>query len=178
VNKLPGYILPAFPAIAALTAIALPEARRAAPWLAVSALLTSAFAIAAPLVDIGGLSRTAHPVFRLVWLFPIPFAVAAYLLDSRGKRLAAIACVACASTAGIVYLKTEMERKTFARDLWLSVEPHAAETCMGNLGRDWRYGLNYYSVAPLPDCATERRPLEIRQSGGNAPTISAFPPHP
>jgi 4-amino-4-deoxy-L-arabinose transferase-like glycosyltransferase len=171
VNKLPGYILPAFPAIAALAAIGLSGVRRAAPWLAASALLTSAFAIVGPLVDIGGLARNVHPVFHPAWLFPIPFAAAAYLLDSRGKRLAAVACVACASTAGISYLKTAIGQKTFARELWRQVEPHASETCVGPIGRDWRYGINYYSVTPLPDCATVRRPLEIQQSAGNRPVI-------
>ena len=176
VNKLPGYILPAFPAIAALVAVGLSGARRAAPWLAFSALLTTAFAITAPLVDIGGISRTAHLAFRVAWLFPIPFAAAAYLLDSRGKRLAAVACVACASTAGIVYLKLEMGQKTFARELWRQVAPHASETCVQRLGRDWRYGLNYYSVTPLPDCTLEQRRFEIRQVGNNPPSIAPSPP--
>ncbi len=52
------------------------------------ALLTAAFAIAAPLVDIGGLARGAHPVFHPIWLLPIPVAIAAWLLDMRRKRLA------------------------------------------------------------------------------------------
>jgi hypothetical protein len=175
VNKLPGYILPAFPAMATLVAIGLSEVKRAAPWLAVSALLASVFPIAAPLVDIGGLSRTARPVFGIAWLFPLPLAAAAFLLDAYGKRLAAIACVACAATAGIVYMKVEMGRKAFARELWLTVAPHASDTCVGQLGRDWRYGLNYYSVTALPDCAAERRAFEIRQHGFKPPYIAPRP---
>jgi hypothetical protein len=34
------------------------------------------------------------------------------------------------------------------------------------LGRDWRYGLNYYSVTPFPDCSAERRRFVLRQRDG------------
>lgn len=171
VNKLPGYILPALPAMAALTAIGLSEARRADSWLAVSALLTAAFAVTAPLVDIGGIARPAHPVFNALWLAPIPVALAAWLLDRRGRPLAAVACIACAAAAGVAYLKIEMGRKAFARELWTRVEPYASETCVGRLDRSWRYGLNYYAAAPLPDCAAAPRRLRIEQDGGKPPAI-------
>jgi 4-amino-4-deoxy-L-arabinose transferase-like glycosyltransferase len=175
VNKLAGYILPAFPAIAALVAIGLAEARRAAAWLSVSALLTVAFAIAAPLMDIGGISRAAHPVFDPIWLVLVPVAIAVWILDKRRKRLAAVACVACAAAAGIVYLKIEMERKIFSRELWTATKAHASQTCVGRLERSWRYGLNYYSIAPLPDCTTEERQFEIVQTGNHAPAITNNP---
>jgi 4-amino-4-deoxy-L-arabinose transferase-like glycosyltransferase len=175
VNKLPGYILPAFPAIAALIAIGLSEARRAAAWLSVCAVLTAAFAIAAPLVAIGGLARGVYPFFHPMWLLPIPVALAAWLLDVRGKRLAAVACVAFGAAAGIVYLKIELGRKAFARELWTAVQPHVSESCVARLERSWRYGLNYYSIAPLPDCATEERRFEIVQSGDSPPVVGNNP---
>jgi 4-amino-4-deoxy-L-arabinose transferase-like glycosyltransferase len=171
VNKLPGYILPAFPAIAALIAIGLSQARKAAGWLAVCALSTVAFAIAAPLVDIGGISRGAHPVFQLIWLAPVPVALAAWWLDRTGRRLAAVAVVAMGATAGIVYLKIEVGRKQFTRALWNRVESRASQTCVARLERSWRYGLNYYSVVPLPDCAAEERPLQLDQTGSLPPDI-------
>jgi 4-amino-4-deoxy-L-arabinose transferase-like glycosyltransferase len=176
VNKLPGYILPAFPAIAALTAIGLAEARHAATWLTLSALLTVAFAIAAPLVDIGGISRAAHAAFHPMWLVPVLAANAVWILDKRGKRLAAVACVGCAAAAGIVYLKVEMGRKTFARELWTAAKPHASQTCIGRLERSWRYGLNYYSIASLPDCSMDERQFEIAQTDG-PPAIRNNPRH-
>jgi hypothetical protein len=37
--------------------------------------------------------------------------------------------------------------------------------------RAWRYGLNYYSVEPLPDCETAPRALRIRQQPGVPPTV-------
>jgi 4-amino-4-deoxy-L-arabinose transferase-like glycosyltransferase len=177
VNKLPGYVLPAFPAMAALIAIGLAEIRRAAGWLSVSALLVAAFAIAAPLVEIGGLSRVQRPAFSPMWLAPILLAAAAWLLESRGRRLAAVACIACGAAAGIVYLKLAVGRKAFARELWTKVESRAPQTCVGRLERGWRYGLNYYSVNPLPDCAVEARRFRIEQVEDRIPEVndSAFP---
>jgi 4-amino-4-deoxy-L-arabinose transferase-like glycosyltransferase len=175
VNKLPGYILPAFPAISALVAIGLAEANLAALWLTLSALLTGAFAIAAPLVDIGGISRGAHLEFHPLWLLPVPLAIAVWLLDKRRKRLAAVACIACASVAGIVYLKIQLGRKAFTRELWNATKAHASQTCIGRLERSWRYGLNYYSIAPLPDCGAEERQFEIVQTGNERPIIGPNP---
>ncbi len=177
VNKLPGYILPAFPAWAALLAIGLAEIPKARVWLAIAALSTVAFAIAAPLVDIGGLSRTAHPVFSLVWLVPLSVAAGAWLLDVRGKRLAAVSLIAIGAAAGIVYLKIEMGRKAFARELWMKVESRAAQTCVARLERSWRYGLNYYSIKPLPDCAAQERAVQIVQTGNEPPEIKTVDPH-
>jgi hypothetical protein len=33
--------------------------------------------------------------------------------------------------------------------------------------------LNYYSVTPLPDCAADPRPLEIRQAANQPPHLAA-----
>lgn len=171
VNKLPGYILPAFPAVAAWIAIGLSELRSAAPWLCASALLSAAFVVVAPLVDIAGIAHGAQPSFHALDLFAFLPAAAAWLLDSRGKRLAAVTVVACGATVGIAAFKVELGRKSFARELWRQAAPHAAETCVGRLDRSWRYGLNYYSPAPLPDCSSDPRPYEIEQTGANPPAI-------
>ncbi len=168
VNKLAGYVLPAFPAIAALVALWLAEVRQAKVWLAATALLLVAFPLVAPWVEISGLSRAIKPAFTPLWLVPLVFAAAAWILDAQARRLAAVACIACGAAAGIVYLKVEIGRKTFARGLWNDIAPRAAETCIANLDRNWRYGLNYYSVTPLPDCAAQPRPFEIHQDAGGA----------
>jgi 4-amino-4-deoxy-L-arabinose transferase-like glycosyltransferase len=177
VNKLAGYILPALPAFAALAGIALAEARKAGAWLAACALMAVALFIAAPLVDIGGITRGAHPQFQPIWLAPVPFAIAAWLLDSSNRRLAAAACVAFAAAAGLLYLKFEAGSKPFTRELWAQTAPHAVETCIGHLDRSWRYGLNYYSGTPLPDCATQPRPWRIDQTGSAMPTLNPVDPH-
>jgi 4-amino-4-deoxy-L-arabinose transferase-like glycosyltransferase len=177
VNKLPGYILPALPAFAALSGIAVAEARSIRPALLITALFTAAFAVAAPLVDIGGIAHGARPAFSLMWLLPLPAAAAAWFLDARAKRLAAVASLASAATLGIVYLKVEMGAKFFSRELWREVQPRLSETCVERIDRSWRYGLNYYSVTPLPDCSADGRPanalpVHIRQSPGQPPRIT------
>ncbi len=177
VNKLPGYVLPAFPAIALLAAIGLSEARAAGAWLAVSALLTAAFAAVAPMIDIGGIAHGLYPAFSPILLVAPLAGIAAWFFDRRGKRLAAVAIVVFGSTLGIVDLKLELGRKFFARELWREVQPRAAETCVGHLDRSWRYGLNYYSwpAADLPDCAANQRPIRIEQQGTARPRVEANP---
>jgi hypothetical protein len=42
--------------------------------------------------------------------------------------------------------------------------PQAKDLCIEAANRGWRYGLNYYSVDPLPDCADTPAAWRIRQS--------------
>src|ERR1035437_1184438 len=159
VNKLPGYILPLLPAAAALMALALDEVVDARVWLAACAALLVAFPITAqvlPAAVLNGLSRAPHPVFQASWLAAAAVMLLAWLLEARGKRMAAVLAVAAGAALGIGYLKTaavpELDRSVSARGLWLQIGGRAGDVCMGNVKRDWVYGLNYYSVTPLPDC--------------------------
>ncbi|HJT86193.1 MAG TPA: glycosyltransferase family 39 protein [Bryobacteraceae bacterium] len=172
VNKLPGYVLPLLPAAAALIGIALDEAGNARVWLAVCALLLALFPIAAPMIPgavAGGLSRTPLPAFRWYWLLPVAVAGAAWMMEARGRRLAAVLCVAAGVTGGIVYLKLsaapQLDRVASAREFWRENAARAGEMCIGDVQREWRYGLNYYSGTALPDCHAEHRGLEIRETG-------------
>jgi 4-amino-4-deoxy-L-arabinose transferase-like glycosyltransferase len=174
VNKLPGYILPLFPALAALMALGLNEMWNSAPWLAVTALLLAAYPIAAPLLAaaIGsGLSRAPRPEFQPVWLAPLAVAALVWFLDTRGRRLAAVTCLAVSATVGMVYLKLEMGRTAFARSLWNRISMHAGGVCVASLDRGWRYGLNYYSTIPLPDCSRNPKPLQVIQRPGRPPEL-------
>jgi 4-amino-4-deoxy-L-arabinose transferase-like glycosyltransferase len=175
VNKLPGYILPLLPALAALIALGLDEMRNSAPWLALTALLLVAYPIAAPLLAaaIGsGLSRAARPEFQPVWVAPVAVAALVWILDARGRRLAAIACLAASATLGMVYLKLEMGRTAFARSLWNRISTHAGGVCVASLDRSWRYGLNYYSNVPLPDCSRNPKPLQVIEQPGRQPELA------
>lgn len=170
-NKLPGYILPLVPAVAALMGWVVHEAEDARPWLAASAALLISFPIAAqvlPAAVASGLSRAPRPHFEWTWLLPVVAAAAVWML--RARRVAAVSVVAACATAGVVYLKQvtvpEVDHAASARGLWRKVEARADHTCVTDIQRNWRYGLNYYSVTPLPDCATTPRPLEIRQDAG------------
>jgi 4-amino-4-deoxy-L-arabinose transferase-like glycosyltransferase len=181
VNKLSGYILPLLPALAALIALGLNEMRNGAPWLAITALLLAAYPIAAPLLAVAigsGLSRAPRPEFQPVWLGPVAIAALVWFLDTRGRRLAAVACLAAAATAGMVYLKLEMGRTAFARSLWTRISTHAGGVCVASLDRSWRYGLNYYSTVPLPDCSQSPKPLQVIERPGRPPElVEAVDPH-
>jgi 4-amino-4-deoxy-L-arabinose transferase-like glycosyltransferase len=185
VNKLPGYILPLLPAVALLTALALDEAGKARAWLAVCALLLVAFPIAAPMLPAAvasGISRAPRPTFQWTWVLPAVVAAAAWQLESRGKRYAAVFCVAAGAAAGMAYVKhaalPQLDRVASARTLWRGIEDRSSDTCVDGIHRTWRYGLNYYSVAPLPDCAAEPRRFSLSQRPGEPPEISIYEPSP
>jgi 4-amino-4-deoxy-L-arabinose transferase-like glycosyltransferase len=174
VNKLPGYILPVLPALTVLIALGLNQLRKGTPWLAVASLPLVAYPIAAPLLAaaIGsGLSRAPRPEFHAVWLAPVPIVALVWFLDFRGRRLAAVACLAVSATVGMVYLKLEMGRIAFARDFWNGISTRAGSVCVASLDRAWRYGLNYYSIVPLPDCSQNPKPLRVLQPPGMAPEL-------
>jgi 4-amino-4-deoxy-L-arabinose transferase-like glycosyltransferase len=185
INKLPGYILPLLPALAALVALGLSEMRNGAPWLAITALLLVAYPIAAPLLAVAigsGLSRAPRPAFQPVWLAPVAVAALVWFIDTRGRRLAAVACLAVSATVGMVYLKLEMGRIPFARSLWDRISTRAGDVCVASIDRNWRYGLNYYSTEyytePLPDCSRNPKPLHVIQRPGRpAELVGAVDPH-
>jgi len=60
-----------------------------------------------------------------------------------------------------------------ARELWRSAAPLREHLCVGDVRRAVRYGLNYYSVTPLPDCAAQAMPLHIEQAPHQAAEIVA-----
>ena len=182
INKLPGYILPLLPAAAALMALALDEARDARIWLAACAVLLVAFPITAQMLPpavLNGLSRAPRPVFQAVWLTAAAVAVLAWLLDSRGKRVAAVLAVAAGAALGIAYLKSvatpELDRSVSARGLWREIGGRAGEVCIGNVKRDWEYGLNYYSTTPLPDCGKLTKPLQVLPAPGGRARLTPVP---
>ena len=48
--------------------------------------------------------------------------------------------------------------------LWNRIQLQRENVCVETLNRALRYGLNYYSVTPLPDCAVMPRTYRIRQA--------------
>jgi len=182
VNKLAGYVLPLVPAVAALMGVALEEESDARPWLVCCGLVLVAFPIAAGVLPDAvsrGLSRVARPPFQTPWLLAAAPAVAVWLLETRGKRLAAVCAVAFGVTAGVFYLKVkvapELNRTVSARDLWEQISTHPTDVCVDGVDRRWRYGLNYYSVTPLPECSATPRVWRLRQEPGQAPRLQASP---
>ena len=179
-NKLPGYLLPLLPALTALMGIGLDEVEHPAPWLAASAVLLVTFPMVAPALPAAvatGLSRTPWPAPSWIWLLPVAAAAAVWMVAQQGRRLAAVALMAACIAAGFVYLKhstmPEVNRAASARSLWSEIETRAGEVCVAAIHRNWRYGLNYYSVTPLPDCEQQPRPLAVRQTVGQPPHVAA-----
>jgi 4-amino-4-deoxy-L-arabinose transferase-like glycosyltransferase len=184
-NKLPGYLLPLLPAAAALMGLALHEAgaAHAGPLLACCALLLVAFPMAAQMLPAAlatGLSKAPLPAFQTTWLLAGAVAAAAWLLETRGRRLAAVLLIAAGAAAGTGYLKRvaapELDRTVSARALWRQVSGRANQVCVDQIERNWRYGLNYYSGTPLPECSVQPRPFWVRQSPGQPPSFAAAPP--
>ena len=174
VNKLPGYILPMMPPVAILMALALDEAADARRWLAACAVLLVAFPITAqvlPAAVLSGLSRAPRPVFQAVWLGAVGVAAAGWWLESRGRRVAAVLAVAAGAALGIGYLKfaaaPELDRGVSARGLWREIDGRAGEVCIGDVKRDWEYGLNYYAATMLPDCQIQPKTLQVLPAPGD-----------
>lgn len=174
INKLPGYILPMLPAVAALMALGLEEAASARWWLAACAGLLVAFPIAAqvlPVAVLTGLKQAPLPRFQAIWLAAPAIAATAWWLDARGRRLAGVLAVAVGAALGIAYLKTaatpELDREVSARGLWRRIEGQAAEVCLGDVKRNWEYGLNFYSVTPLPKCGQNSRAWRVVRAAGD-----------
>ncbi len=87
----------------------------------------------------------------------------------------ALAFVAVAVTAGTVYLKVVslpvIDRAVSARPVWREIAGRRDQVCVEQIHRRYRYGLNYYSVTPLPDCSAEEKPLHLTQQGGSIPVL-------
>ena len=186
-NKLPGYVLPLMPALAALMGVALAERKRA-PWLlAASAALLAAIPVAAVLLPralAAGLSRAGAPAFHWTWLAPFAVAAIVWVLERRGQRAAAFAALLAAVATGFVYLERtalpQIDLAVSARPVWREIAGRRDQVCVEDLHRSWRYGLNYYSGTPLAECATSPRPYGIEQEGAGGgppapPRVTARP---
>jgi hypothetical protein len=144
--------------------------------LALCAALLVAFPVAGavlPAALLNGLSHASLPAFHWVWLAPLPLAGGAWMLARRGRRLAAVAAVACGAALGVLYLKKgvmpDVDRVASARTLWRQVSAQADRVCVEPIHRNWRYQLNYYSVTPLPDCPAAGRSVHVFQAPGHPP---------
>jgi hypothetical protein len=155
------------------------EARRLRWLLAVAALLLSFVPVIVALLPqalASGLSRASLAGFELDCLvLVLPLIAAVWLLDRPQRRIAAVGVLAAATSAALLLVKLAafplLDASVSARPLWRQVGPSAAETCVDTLHRSLRYGLNFYSVTPLPDCAAEPRRYVITQESGESPRV-------
>jgi len=179
-NKLPGYLLPLVPAAAALMGIALAETPRARWALPAAAICLVAMPVASPMLPEAlavGITHASLPAFQWTWLLPVALAAGIYRLERKGRRATALAAMAVAVTAGVTAMKAidlpAIDHAISARPLWRQIAARRDSVCVQSMHRTWRYGLNYYSVSPLPDCSQSPRPFEVLQEPGHAPRVRA-----
>jgi hypothetical protein len=161
INKLPGYVLPLFPALAALLGMALMQAQQRISkmiWALGACGLLFWFIPAVedllPRALQSGLSRT-HIQLPYAWILPaLLLGFSCALLERNGRRAAAIALIASVAVVSVVSLIWKvyplMDMTASARGIWKSTVP--AITCVTESNRTWLYGLNYYAGTDLPDC--------------------------
>jgi hypothetical protein len=175
-NKLPGYMLPLLPAVCALLAHAVVRAEVPKRTLACCGLLMALLPLASavlPEVLRSGLRHVSWTGTPWLYCTPaIPVVAGAYLLARRRHTGTALALLALSMSAGWFYIKLTalpaVDLSASARPLWNLVRVQREDTCVESLNRALRYGLNYYSVQPLPDCALTPKPYHIRQVAGQA----------
>ncbi len=160
-NKLPGYVLPMFPAVAALIGIALAQAEQRTSkmiWLLGTCGMLFWFIPAIQVVLPRALqSGLSHVSIQLPYLWIIPalgLGLCCALLERSGRRTAAVATIASVAVISVVGLICKvyplLDMTVSARGIWKSTVPSI--TCVTESNRTWLYGLNYYAGTDLPDC--------------------------
>lgn len=158
-NKLPGYLLPLFPAIAALLGLALAEiswSRWLLPCCALLLILVPVVADVLPQILQHGLGAAAE--YHVGWA-PLAVLALAVLVLLVKPREVAVALIVLGVTAGVVFIKVQtypvLDETVSAREFWRRVSETHGQVCVEDIPRNWRYGSNYYSAVPLPDCEKE-----------------------
>jgi 4-amino-4-deoxy-L-arabinose transferase-like glycosyltransferase len=171
-NKLPGYILPALPPLAALLGVALASAVRPRWALTASALLLTLVPVTEQLLPQAldrGLGRVWPPDgVSWPWIAGvILLAVAVGWAATQGKRTLAFGLLAAAATVSFVHMKLttfpHLDSQAGVRPLWREVRPHLEDACLGEVRRHVDYGLAYYSADRLANCAS--KPANYRIEG-------------
>ncbi len=169
-NKLPGYLLPLLPAAAALAGLGLAESAWAPQLLAGCAVLLGLIpTIGAGLPD--ALARGAtHAWTGIAWwgiAAAVVLAAGVWLMARAGRRMLAVGVLVAATLTGAVWVEGRtfpvLDRTVSARGAWRRIEAHRNQVCVGDVNRAWLYGLNYYSVTPLPDCRSSPRAIHVEQ---------------
>jgi 4-amino-4-deoxy-L-arabinose transferase-like glycosyltransferase len=180
VNKLPGYLLPLIPPIAALLGIRLSEIANAR-WLLITVALCLAFmpyiGDLLPVALSLGITHERVPFHEwLGILLAVLVAVQCWRFDRTRDRSAAVTVIVLCASAFVLYLEVNMlprlDASASARALWQRIEPVRVLACIdGPINRTWQYGLNFYSEIPLPACTTHNAPVRIVQGASARPIL-------
>ncbi len=155
-NKLPGYLLPLLPAVAALVGIAMADVRARSPKL--MALLAGSAALLClvpPLEDVlpqALLVGMSHTPLHLAtfWIVPgLLLGLACAYWERTAHRDLAVAVVAAGT---LISVGTIAWRVYPELDRQLSGRLAGSITCLPPTSRSQRYSIEYYAGRNLPDC--------------------------
>ena len=160
-NKLPGYLLPLLPAVAALLGMAAAEAREKSPKLMVLlAASATLLCLVPPLQDalpqvlLVGVSHTPLHIITL-WIVPaLLIGLGCAWWERAGQRDIAVAGVAALTVISVITIVwrvyPQLDRQVSGRAFWRT---HGKSiTCLPKTNRSERYGIDYYTDRDLPDC--------------------------
>ncbi|MGI9075649.1 MAG: ArnT family glycosyltransferase [Bryobacteraceae bacterium] len=181
-NKLPGYLLPLFPAMFVLLALQFQRktaARQYRLWLFPCALLISLIPMLAQLLPewLSGGRLSLLPIRSVTRpdLFYVIVSVAVVFVARRSWAvLLLILCI----TWGGIYLKhiayPVLDRKVSARGLWREIKALPGSVCDAGLDREWQYGLAFYCGSPLPHCSAGKFDFGLRPMPHGPPSVEAL----
>jgi 4-amino-4-deoxy-L-arabinose transferase-like glycosyltransferase len=159
-NKLPGYLLPLLPPLAALLGLAIQKTQARA--VNVTLLMGSAALLwlvpaiqdVLPQALRHGFSRAQFHL-PVLWIAPaLALALFCAILERAGHRRSAVGLIAIGVVLSVVRLVwqtyPELDQQVSPRSFWIS---HSSSvTCASEKDRSWRYGLNFYAGRNVPDC--------------------------
>ena len=170
-NKLPGYLLPLLPAIAAMLGMALDRIPRARVVLPCVALLSAVYALAGgvlPEALASGIRSAELP--PLPWAWASPAVVAAgmiFWMETKQRRSHSLSLLFVVVTLNVALLKTMafpvIDHEASSRQAWEEVADIADRVCIERLHRATEYGIRYYSHGRVPLCSDVPRPLHLRE---------------
>jgi 4-amino-4-deoxy-L-arabinose transferase-like glycosyltransferase len=181
-NKLPGYLLPLFPAMFVLLASQFERktaARNLRLWLFPCALLISLIPMLAQLLpewlSSGRLSLLPMSSFTRVGLF---YAIVSVAVIFVARRSWAVLPLLLCITWGGIYLKhiayPVLDQNVSARALWRGIKALAGRVCDAGLDREWQYGLAFYGGSVVPYCSAGKFDFALRPRPHGRPSIEAL----
>jgi len=178
-NKLPGYVLPLLPVYLALLATSAVRHDHPGRTFGLTGILLSIIPVvgsALPGALLYGFSRAEWG--QLPWEFvaaTLPVAAVTWVLARRGRVVTSVAVLSVSMLAASGWVKLGvwpvLNEVVSAKGLYQRVKARQSEVCVESLHRSLRYGLNYYTRAPLPDCQTNPLPVRITQESGGMPHV-------
>lgn len=163
-NKLPGYLLPLLPAVAALLGQRLAQTGQAAWALASSAallwLIPEVADVLPTAISNGALNGASHisamPPVGLI-AAGLTTGLAIFWVCAKAMRTQTVAAIASGVMLAAIYLIIttfpELDRTVSARQF---SRTHPVPACVDSATRSWRYGLSYYAHREVPECDSER----------------------